>query len=226
MSTPRIDGVRNELDLAVKTLQLVRDNLEDLHVLAYDRATAKNALELASHTRKAGYSLDTHGILEARRLYSQVLFDVRRFIANCLGSADEMRDFLNNLKPFDPTVTPRDKRGDADTTEIAEALDAQSRRLLGGMHTPARLVAQPGVIGQDDWQQVDWQRECNALRSAVRKVTAAFAADHTDCELPPDPRRGWKRPKARRRYQTSLLTPREREAWHRSVSDPAAEKVS
>lgn len=223
MTTPRIDGVRKELGLALKTLQLVKDNLEDLHVLAYDRASARNALELASHSKRAGYSLDTHGLLEARRLYASVLFDVRRFIANCLGSADDMRDFINNLKPFDPSVSPRDKRGDATIDETLEALEAQTRRILGGLYTPAKVVTQPEVLPATVY---DWQQECVALRSAVRKITAQFAADHADCELPPDPRHEWKRPKPRRRYQTSLLTPREREAWRRSVSDPADEKAS
>lgn len=223
MTTPRIDGVRNELGLALKTLQMVKDNLEDLHVLAYDRASARNALELLTHSKRAGYSLDTHGLLEARRLYASVLVDVRRFIANCLGSADDMRDFLNNVKPFDPTVTPRDKRGDASTDEKIAALEAQGKRVLGGLYTPARVVTQPEVLPQTVY---DWQQECLALRSAVRKVTAAFAADHQECELPQDPRHEWKRPKARRRYQLSLLTPREREAWRRSVSGTAAEKAS
>lgn len=214
--TTRIDTVRSEINHAGRLLHELGDQLDDLHVLAYNRHRAQ-----AERVNGGGrdYALDTHGDPKARALIGQVAKDVRRATNTLRSSLGGVRGFLTT----GATTTRRDGSADCTTDEVIEALEAQNRRRERGEYEPAPLVKQRLVHSQ-----TEWRTECEALRAAVRKLTADFAADHQHCQAAHTDHRG-QRPKLPRRYRMSLLTPRERDAWRRatqSVRNEEARKAS
>lgn len=210
MTAPRIDAVRAEIARTIRLLHELDDNLLDLHVLAYERGRTASGDKVNGGSRD--YALDNHGSARARDLYDQVARRLRFTTGALTDDLKELRGFLTS----GPNGTRRDRTADCGADEIQEAIDAQTRRRVRGEYEPTRLVAQPRV-----WSQTEWRNECEALRSAVRKAVAGFVEDHQWCQSATIDQRG-QRPKLRRRVQTKLLTPREREAWSRanqSVSD-------
>lgn len=204
MTTPRIDAVRNEIRHAIELLHLLGDQLDDLHVLAYDRHHAAAEAKVRGGSRD--YALDNHGDKQARDLYAQVARDLRHTISGLTGSIKGVRGYLT----AGSGGGRRDATADATADEVIAALDAQRRRRARGEYEPALLATQPHVASQ-----TEWRTECEALRSAVRKATSAFAADHQHCH---PPERGRFKHKLLRRYPMKLLTPRERDAWRRAQS--------
>lgn len=217
MTAPRIDSVRSEIREAMDLLIVLGDQLDDLHVLAYNRHRAAHEAKVRGGSRD--YALDNHGDLTARRLYSDVAKQLHTTISDLTASIKDIRGYLTS----GGGTTRRDPTADATVDDVLEALDAQARRRQRGEYQPARLVDQPPVFSQ-----TEWRKECEALRSAVRKVTEPFLQEHQHCQHPVVDHRG-QRPKLKRRFALNLLTPREREAWrrvHQSVSDTTDEKAS
>lgn len=218
MTAPRIDAVRAEIRDTVRLLQAFGDQLDDLHVLAYNRHRAAKEAKVRGGSRD--YALDNHGDPEARRLYDQAARDLHATLNRLVGTMKETRGYLTAKGSH---ATRRDSSADASAIEVLGSIAAQARRRKRGDYTPAPLVDQPQVH-----TEFDWHTEVEALRSAVRKVTAAFLADHQTCQATQTDWRG-QRLKLTRRYQTKLLTPRERDAWRRvdqSVSDSLDGKAS
>jgi hypothetical protein len=207
MTAPRIDSVRAEFRDAIHLLQQMADQLEDLHVLAYSRHRAAQEAKVRGGSRD--YALDTHGDKRARDLYARTATDMHRFIGHLTSSLKEVRGYLTGGNG----PSRRDPSADCTTDEVVAAMDAAARRRDRGEYSPAPLAEQPKVMSQTEWQV-----ECEALRSAVAKVTADFQEDHQSCQV--DGRR------LMRRYPMNRLTPRERDAWRRSVRPDDSEKAS
>lgn len=217
MTAPRIDTVRSDIRQAIELLHFLGDQLDDLHVLAYNRHRASERVKVRGGS--VDYALDTHGDKRARDLYAQVAKDVLSAVDKLTGSIKGVRGYLTS----GAGTIRRDATADCTHDEVIAALDAQRRRRQRGEYQPAPLVDQPKV-----WSQTEWRTECEALRSAVRKVIGDFVDDHQTCQATELDHRG-QRPKLPRRFRLKLLTPREREAWHRanqSVSDQNDEKAS
>lgn len=204
MTAPRIDAVRNEIRHASSLLQLLAGQLDDLHVLAYDRSASTGGDKVRGGSRD--YALDNHGDRRARDLYEQIAKDLRHTINDLVGSIKSVRGYLTSGSGGGR----RDASADATTDEVLAALDAQRRRHQRGEYQPTPLTPQPAVVSQTEWQV-----ECEALRSAVRKITTDFLSDHQHCVSTTVDHRGQRR-KITHRYQTKLLTPRERDAWRRA----------
>ena len=218
MTAPRIDAVRTEIRETIRLLDWLGGQLDDLHVLAYTRHRAGQEAKVRGGSHD--YALDNHGDPEARHLYAQVAKDLRSTLNRLQGSVKDVRGFLTARGT---SSTRRDRSADASKIEVLGQIARQAKRRRRGDYTPAPLVEQPQVF-----TEFDWQTECDALRSAVRKVTAAFLSDHQTSQSTATDWRG-QRLKLTRRYQTKLLTPRERDAWRRvdqSVSDTADGKAS
>lgn len=68
--TIRIDTLRNSIAGARELLDLIHQELEDLHLLAYERATAVSEAKVSGGSHD--YALDTHGDPNARTAYREL----------------------------------------------------------------------------------------------------------------------------------------------------------
>lgn len=218
MSAPRIDTVRREVKDAIDLLGYLAANLEDLHELAYTRRRSGTTDRVRGGDRD--YALDNHGNPKARELYDKVA----RLV---LDMADDVVDLQRDVRAFltshDETDRPiRSLAASVSADEVVDAMRARRRRVARGEYEPHPIAKQTQVI-----PSMDWRTECEVLRSAVRKVTTDFAADHQHCQ-PPDEGAGRFKRKLLRRYPTKNLSTREREAWRaaQSVAAPESEKAS
>ena len=216
MTAPRIDSVRRDINDAITSLRFLADNLEDVHALAYNRHRAAQEAKVRGGTRD--YALDTHGDPEARRLYTDTARIAEKIIDEAIGMATDVRSWLTEGKGG----SRKDATADCSTDEIIAALDARRRRKARGEYEPSLIAQQPVVVAS-----MDWKTECEVLRTAVRKVTGEFLADHAHCQ-PADQGAGRYKRKLLRRFPTKNLSAREREAWQRaqSVAAPQTEKAS
>lgn len=134
---PDIRTVTNRLDAARTLLDLVREQLGELYVLANDRPRAAERLNVLGGSRD--YALDGHGDPKARELYRHVALELVNLLELMAVSAHTMHGWL--------------RRGEIDTTrrrgaqlitddELIEVLAAQQRRIDRG-EGDAPLVAQP-----------------------------------------------------------------------------------
>lgn len=138
--TVRIDTLRNRISKAMDLLQTVHDELEDLHVLAYDRPAAKERAHV--HGGQADYALDTHGDPKARDAY-RWLSELVVLVADTLIDAGQ--EAVGVLREGEPRQSSRrDKSADVTRAEFAEALKAQERRLQRGEYSPVRRFPQAG----------------------------------------------------------------------------------
>lgn len=213
MTAPRIDAVRTEIRHTVELLHLLGDQLDDLHILAYNRHRASERIKVRGGDHD--YALDNHGDKRARDLYIKVAEELRSAMNDLTGSIKEVRGYLT----AGGAAGRRDGSADCTTDEVIAALDALGRRRRRGEYEPAPLVAQPDVRSQ-----TEWRIECEALRSAVRKVTRDFAADHQTCQSADTGRDRFKR-KLLRRYPTKNLSTRERQAWRNATQSVAGIEV-
>lgn len=138
---PRIDTVRNRADATRQLLGTIIDELDDLHVLAYDRVTA--ARELAVKGGERDWALDTHGDPRARAAYRQL---AESTIGACTNLAEASHNAIALLRASNPGDTPRTRRIIA-TDELIEALCAQARRDERHDYTPHRAQPQPEIDG-------------------------------------------------------------------------------
>lgn len=205
MSAPRIDTFRRTIDAVIVRLSEFRAEVGDLHDLAHDRHRAGNDAKVRGGSRD--YALDTHGDPRARQLYIDVA-------ARTIGLARAVEADLKAVGRYlDAGDRSNARTKDAEDDEVIDAVNAARRRRLRGETSHHLRVAQPPIQSQ-----VDWRQECEALRRATAKVTTRFAEMHADCEQVED----GKRRKLRRRYDLSVLSPRERDAWDRAQQSVVA----
>lgn len=139
--TIRIDTARNRLDRTIERLQHTRAEIDDLHVLAYDRRAAAERLGVHGGDPTAvGIDLDTHGDRRAREVLGYLL-ELSAVVCDLLD--DTIRDSRRVLTDGD-SPRPRTRRT-IDSTELKEALDAQIRRRNRGEYSPLRRYPQPSA---------------------------------------------------------------------------------
>ena len=97
------------------------DELEDLHVLAYDRQAAAEATVRGG---QRDWALDTHGNPHARTAYRQL---AEATINACAQLAEASHNAIRILRDHQPGDTPRTRRL-ITTDELVTALAAQTRR--------------------------------------------------------------------------------------------------
>lgn len=202
MSAPRIDTFRRTIDAVVERLLELRADVGDVHSLAYDRHRAGEAIKVSGGSHD--YALDEHGDINARELYIDVAAKTIGLARNTEKALTKLRRYLNR----DGHGGRRDGSADATQAEIVEALAARQRRTQRGEYTPHPVVAQQVKIPTS---MIEAQGELDLLRSAVHKVMDRAQREHDDC-LHADGRR-----KRSRIVNKDILTPKEREAWDRSL---------
>ena len=158
MTTVRLDTLRNQLAATIDLLHMVGQELDDLHVLAYERATAATEAKVSGGT--PDYALDTHGDPKARDAYRR-LGEVTS--EACRDLAQTSHEALSLLR-----TGPSPGRGGRriQLAALGDALDAQARRIARGEYTPIRRGPQP------DRDQVleQTRRERDAANQRVAKL--------------------------------------------------------
>lgn len=135
MATVRLDTLRNQINATGQLLGMVSEELEDLHVLAYERATAAEEAKVSGGSHD--YALDTHGDPRARHAY-RLLGETVDEVCATLDSVSH--DALNLLRQGN---TPGRGQRRLRLVELGEAIAAQSRRARRGEYTPIRRGPQP-----------------------------------------------------------------------------------
>lgn len=144
--TPRMDTVRNRVNGALALLRVVADELEDLHVLAYERARAVSEAKVSGGTRD--YALDTHGDPRARDAYrhlSRVMTGWRDADGERHeGVCDMIDDAANEVITILRQAGHGEKgSGRIGPVEMAALLQSQARRTKRGEYSPVAFVPQP-----------------------------------------------------------------------------------
>lgn len=133
---PRLDTMRNRVAATLRLLTMVEQELEDLHVLAYDRPSAVDEAKVAGGS--AEYYLDTHGNMKARDAYRALW---RSLDGICQSIDGASNNALYILRKGD-TPTNQGPRT-ASLTELGELIAAQERRARRGDYTAVRRGPQP-----------------------------------------------------------------------------------
>lgn len=179
--SPQINTLRRRLAATRELLQLVEEELEDLHVLAYDRPTARREAAVAGGT--VDYALDTHGDPRARDAYrhlGQITVDA------CDQLADAAHEAIVLLRARDDSSRPRTRRT-IRAEELAGAIEAKAKRVERGEYEPVRRYPQP----DRDETLRSLRSELAPLRAVVRERTAkGWAARGHPANLRPC----WERP--------------------------------
>lgn len=135
---PRIDTLRNRITATRELLTTIHDELEDLHVLAYDRQAA--AAEAPVRGGQRDWALDTHGNPHARTAYRAL---AEATINACAQLAEASHNAIRILRDHQPGDTPRTRRL-ITTDELVTALAAQARRQTNRTSYQAtRAIPQP-----------------------------------------------------------------------------------
>jgi hypothetical protein len=140
---PRIDTMRNRIDATISLLAMARDELEDLHVLAYERHTAASDAKVSGGARD--YALDTHGDLRARDAYRRLgdaIVGGPGLVGVCDLLAGAAHDMTRVLRVGQIGRNPSRR---VSALELAEALEAQAIRVKRGEYTPVRVEKQPDL---------------------------------------------------------------------------------
>ena len=134
--TIRIDTLRNTLAGTRRLLDMIGEEIEDLHVLAYDRQAARQEAKVSGGT--ADWALDTHGDQRARQAYRDLAEAVDQA---CVLLDDAIYDALNLLRegPSSMGRAPRRLR----LVELGEAIASQVKRTRRGEYEPIRRGIQP-----------------------------------------------------------------------------------
>jgi hypothetical protein len=140
----RIDTVRSRLVGTQALLELVAAQLEDLHVLAYDRQTAARELAVTGGSRD--WALDTNGDPRARDAYRQLNIAAMGACTKLAEAANTAVRLLTEGDPGEPR--PRTRRT-IRLHELASAVDAQARRIARGDYTPVANRPQPATSAID-----------------------------------------------------------------------------
>lgn len=160
MTTIRLDTLRNQLTATTELLGMIRQELEDLHVLAYERHSAADEAKVAGGTHD--YALDTHGDPRARAAYRQ-LGDTTADA--CATLATVTHDALNLLRTGN-TPSTRGRRT-IQLEELGNAIAAQARRASRGEYTPIRRGPQP----DRDQAMAQLRKQLDTLQRKLDKVT-------------------------------------------------------
>lgn len=135
MTTVRIDTLRNQIAATCTLLNMVAEELQDLHDLAYERATTATEAKVAGGSRD--YALDTHGDPQARAAYRQIGDATSNA---CATLATISHDALALLRTGN---TPTRGRRRIQLAELGEAIAAQQRRIARGDYSAIRRGPQP-----------------------------------------------------------------------------------
>jgi hypothetical protein len=155
----RIDTRRNQLAGTRVLLTLILEEIEDLHVLAYDRPVALSEAKVSGGSHD--YALDTHGDPRARSAYHQ--------LGHAIESACKLLDeaTTNALNLLREGNSPGRGQRHLRLAELGEAISSQVRRSRRGDYTPVRRGPQP-----DQMHAIDQMRkERDDARQELTRVT-------------------------------------------------------
>lgn len=159
MSINRIDTRRNQLARTRDLLTMILEEIEDLHVLAYDRPVALSEAKVSGGSHD--YALDTHGDPRARSAYHQ--------LGHAIDEACKLLDgaTANALNLLREGRTPGRGQRHLRLTELGEAISSQARRARRGDYTPIRRGPQPDQMNALD----QMRKERDDTRQELVKVT-------------------------------------------------------
>lgn len=175
---PRIDTLRNRITATRELLATIHDELEDLHVLAYDRRAA--AAEAPVRGGQRDWALDTHGDPHARAAYRML---AEATINACAQLAEASHNAIRVLRDHQPGDTPRTRRL-ITTDELVVALAAQARRQTSRTsYQPTRAIPQPehAEVLRAAERII---RERDQLRDRCEKLEARLALYEPDVDRP------------------------------------------
>lgn len=167
MTAIRIDTLRNEIAGARELLDMIHQELEDLHVLAYERATTLSEAKVSGGSHD--YALDTHGDPRARDAYKHL---GKAVDGACILLAEASNNALNLLRQGD---TPGRGQRHLRLAELGEAVAAQAKRSRRGDYTAIRRGPQPELAKATEQLQKerdDAIRERDAARRQRDKAVA------------------------------------------------------
>jgi hypothetical protein len=182
-STPRIDTLRNQLNLVRSLLDDVDQSIEALHSLAYERAPSVDDLGV-SKSRPEGYGL-LHGDERARSAYAALGREVFTACGQITGAA---RRALKVVNAGDEKGDNRRSPVTIGVVEHLEAIDRQGRRAARGEFDPGRTMIQPTRAGSEKTaagkiRQLEaelkrsgrgYQQEIRRLEAQVRRQARAI----------------------------------------------------
>lgn len=165
--TIRIDTLRNSIAGARELLEMIHEELEDLHLLAYERQTAASEAKVSGGSHD--YALDTHGDQYARDAYRAL---GRAVNGACIQLAEASTNALNILRTGN---TPGRGQRHLRLAELGEAIAAQSRRSRRGDYTSIRRGPQPEYHHALDQLQQERDAALRERDSARRQRDKAVA---------------------------------------------------
>jgi hypothetical protein len=190
---PRIDTTRNRVNGTLALLRIVLEELEDLHVLAYERARAVSEAKVSGGARD--YALDTHGDQRARDAYrhlSRVMVgwrDSEGVVHE--GVCDMLDDAANEVISLLRVSGEGEKgHGRIPVVEMAALLQAQARRAKAGVYTPVAFVPQP-LAAEASTAMDQLLRERDQLEGRVKRLEGKLRAAGIDPEA--KSKRGWRK---------------------------------
>jgi hypothetical protein len=159
MSINRIDTRRNQLVGTRDLLTMILEEIEDLHVLAYDRPVALSEAKVSGGSHD--YALDTHGDPRARSAYHQL----GRTVDSVCKLLDEAS--TNALNLLREGRSPGRGQRHLRLAELGEAISSQARRARRGDYTPIRRGPQPDQLHALD----QMRKERDEARLELAKIT-------------------------------------------------------
>lgn len=201
-SAPRIDVFRRTMLAVIDRLAELGPDVEDVHDLAYNRNRAANQAKVSGGSRD--YALDTHGDMEARRLYTEVAAELLGVARSAESALKKLRTHLNS----EERAIRYDGTANVTALELLQARTARARRAARGEHHPHRNVSE-----LDRKIHLDPVTELEHLRTAFRRIAARLDAEHKAC-------RGEDGKRIPKWLDRSMLSPAQRDAVDRSLIDP------
>lgn len=178
--TPRIDTTRNRLDATIKLLAKAHDDLDVLHTLAYNRATARREAMVSGGDRD--YALDNHGDPRARDAYKQLSLAT-------LDTCDILAETAHTVAAlFTDGYDDQRRRGGQTITviDLAVALEAKARRASRGEFSPTPVMPQPSADAAAKVTIASLAADNKRLSDENQKLKARLA------QRDPQRRRGWR----------------------------------
>lgn len=158
---PRLDTMRNRIAATRDLLTMIGEELEDLHVLAYDRPSAVDEAKVAGGS--ANYYLDTHGDKRARDAYRNLWTSLDNICTTIDGASNIA---LNLLRKGD-TPTNQGPRT-VHLSELGDLIAAQARRAKSDGYSPVRRGPQPDEAKAMDARGKDRDDEIRTLKSDLK----------------------------------------------------------
>lgn len=165
--TPRIDTIHNRITAAVKVVAMAEEEIDDLHILAYERHTARRELAVAGG--QPDYALDTNGDMRARDAYRQLglaTLDALEILEQ--AATDTIRVLRDGQR------SQRRSRRMINLEELAAAIEARARRAARDEdYTPVRREPQPdadNVMTQLRKDRDKARAEANGLHKLVERL--------------------------------------------------------